>query len=889
MKCLFRVQRTTTTCSRIMSRYCSTEFPSHPSFEEYRDFKNVLLASLPGGENGQTRVTRLDCMKPAVALQHYLQPIPLCRPPYLHTYDDITFHLAKTWEQLSTLSSQKVLLTRGVRDGIYVALEALSQNGQMRNSVLFPSDVYPVYEKIIQKTSTSTIFHQFETLADELNLSTVLSRADSAKESHVNSVILLPYPLTPIGRRFTSSEIDQLVCWLSDDSVPHAPRYLILDCVYSFKLEQDMKHIASLLSLQNVTAIHSLAKGWISPFLEPPEYLAGIMSEKIPVPINRSNFSSGVGFLYCCSDVWRSLAGQTLARFNLFPHHSSLQQAFHILHQQPQLPQILETRLQKQWRKLEASLRKMDPSFTIPHSGYFATMKGHWSDLYMNYDTLTVPTSVFGAHSSANGRSVISCLYNIKEDDFALHCEDIFCQTGQDMTPMYHVTTMSNFIRGYNKYSRRYCKSTIPESTFPNKFFLLHANQLPTGIEKAWKLLKKLDIKGDCLLVLHTVIKTWKDPQSGFVSSDEAEENALYVHPKGQYVRRNWIEISDLSVLSLEPMATLTGISVEEAAARSLRLQTMELASYQDVTPRTVSLMPIAKGCQARCPFCFSKGSVSNDVKQQRMYEDKVEEVLQAAKDRGAERAVITGGGEPFMLPFDRLLKIISQCSSKFSTVCAISNGYSLAQLSDSARSEALKALDVAGLTVLSLSRHAVTEDENEGIMWLRTESWKVAQSWRKALNRGELKSLTRLRWVCVLQKGGVDSLEKLREYVTFVINSGANEICFKELYVSTSVESVYHDHQSNIWSAENQVSLSLVLDFCESNGFMKTDELPWGAPIYEGVFGDSATSLKIAAYTEPSVFWERSHGLCRSWNYMANGEVLASLEDKDSQVMIHS
>ena len=46
---------------------------------------------------------------------------------------------------------------------------------------------------------------------------------------------------------------------------------------------------------------------------------------------------------------------------------------------------------------------------------------------------------------------------------------------------------------------------------------------------------------------------------------------------------------------------------------------------------------------------------------------------------------------------------------------------------------------------------------------------------------------------------------------------------------------------------------------------------------------------LKVAAYTEPSVFWERSNcgGVCRSWNYMASGEVLASLEDRDSQVDI--
>jgi organic radical activating enzyme len=479
-------------------------------------------------------------------------------------------------------------------------------------------------------------------------------------------------------------------------------------------------------------------------------------------------------------------------------------------------------------------------------------------------------------------------LYDIKDDDIAAEGVNAFSHPGSEVTPMYHVTTLSNFIKGYDKYSRNYSKSNIPESTFADRFFLLHAHQLPIGVEKAYKLLMKLNIEGDKLLILHTNIKTPHDPTTGFADHKETEENFLVPHPKGQYVQRNWITISDLSILSTESTSTLTGISVEEAASLSLHLQ-QKLQSYQKVAPRSVSIMPIAKGCQAKCPFCFSKGSVSNDMKQQRMYEDKIEAVLQAAYNRGAERAVITGGGEPFMLPFPRLLKLISQCSSKFSTVCAISNGYYLSQLEDSARLDALKSLDKAGLTVLSLSRHAVTEDENEKVMWLRTESHKVAESWRQAMDRNDLKSLTRLRWVCVLQKGGIDSTEKMHEYVSFVINSGASEICFKELYVSTTVESVYHDNQSNVWSAAHQVPLSLVLEFCEINGFVRIGELPWGAPIYEGVYGNSGRAIKIAAYTEPSVFWERTQGLCRSWNYMANGDVLASLEDKDSQVDIQA
>lgn len=72
-----------------------------------------------------------------------------------------------------------------------------------------------------------------------------------------------------------------------------------------------------------------------------------------------------------------------------------------------------------------------------------------------------------------------------------------------------------------------------------------------------------------------------------------------------------------------------------------------------------------------------------------------------------------------------------------------------------------------------------------------------------------------------------------------------------------------------------------MVLEFCEENGFKKVGELPWGAPLFEGVFNDH--KFTIAAYTEPSLYWELVNGLSRSWNIMSNGECLASLEDKES------
>ena len=102
-------------------------------------------------------------------------------------------------------------------------------------------------------------------------------------------------------------------------------------------------------------------------------------------------------------------------------------------------------------------------------------------------------------------------------------------------------------------------------------------------------------------------------------------------------------------------------------------------------------------------------------------------------------------------------------------------------------------------------------------------------------------------------------------------------------MYVSTSAESVYHNREANEWSWRHQVPLKLLLDFARRQGWREVARLPWGAPIFQADW--DGWPLQVAAYTEPSLFWERAHGIARSWNLMADGRCLASLEDRASEV----
>src|SRR5262249_12305343 len=153
---------------------------------------------------------------------------------------------------------------------------------------------------------------------------------------------------------------------------------------------------------------------------------------------------------------------------------------------------------------------------------------------------------------------------------------------------------------------------------------------------------------------------------------------------------------------------------------------------------------------------------------------------------------------------------LVRACAGEFAKVVLITNGYALARRSEAERAAALARLGAAGLTVLALSRHHHDPAANRRIMQLDTETEKVVHSWHA--ERAALGRLT-LRLVCVLQRGGIEDATTLDAYLAWAAALGVPEVCFKELYVSTSQESVYHSEQGNAWSRENQVPLRLVLE----------------------------------------------------------------------------
>lgn len=430
---------------------------------------------------------------------------------------------------------------------------------------------------------------------------------------------------------------------------------------------------------------------------------------------------------------------------------------------------------------------------------------------------------------------------------------------------LYHVTVLSNFARGYDRYRRIYSKAGIPESTYPDRFFLLDAGSLASGIDKAKRLLEKLGFSGDRLILLSTEV----DP--GEIRRDHATGI-------GVYVPRNEIDVVAVAWLDPTCKKPIEPAQIEDVMAASLQVIGLDLVPWAECRPRTISILPIGQACQASCRFCFSKVSVSDTFRGRIRDFARIGRVLDLAKLHGAERAVITGGGEPMLLKATDLLDTIEMCRSRFEKVVMITNAGCLVGNEDPGTY--LGAMRDAGLSVLAISRHHHERARAEKIMGIDVDLDRLGRL-ASEMDLGEM----RLRLICVLQKEGVASAAEIEDYLAWAAGLGITEVNFKELYVSTGLESAYADLEANAYSASMQVPLRVVFDFVAKHGWAKVGELPWGAPIFAGTIG--GVDMQIAAYTEPSVFWERTHGTVRSWNLMSDGRVLASLEDIESEVCL--
>ena len=271
----------------------------------------------------------------------------------------------------------------------------------------------------------------------------------------------------------------------------------------------------------------------------------------------------------------------------------------------------------------------------------------------------------------------------------------------------------------------------------------------------------------------------------------------------------------------------------------------------------TCSVLPVRMACNLQCPFCFSRSSVSS-LKSDPADWDRinVESYYEFAREQGATRLVITGGGEPLLRPND-VLSLIRRGRPFFDEIACFTNGTRLTP-------ELSRQLQDAGLSYLCYSRHHHDDQRCRELMGSQAPSLSEFLAAASGL---------RIRATCVMTRGWIDTSTRVDEYIDTLSSCGISEFTFKHTYVAYD-QSVFGGSDANAWSRAHQV---------ESDPFLGRGEvvsrLPWGPEVRK-----VGTSL-VCYYFEPTPNWELENRLCRSSNLLSDGTVYGSLEDSRSRL----
>jgi pyruvate-formate lyase-activating enzyme len=267
------------------------------------------------------------------------------------------------------------------------------------------------------------------------------------------------------------------------------------------------------------------------------------------------------------------------------------------------------------------------------------------------------------------------------------------------------------------------------------------------------------------------------------------------------------------------------------------------------------SVLPVRMACNLRCPFCFSKSSVSalrHDRADWRRLD--VEGYYRFARGRGATRLVITGGGEP-LLRQEEVVYLVELGASYFPEIACFTNGTFLTL-------DLSQRLANAGLSYLCYSRHHQDDTVNRDLMGHGAPC--LADF---VLAAGPLP----VRATCVMARRFVDDTASVWRYIDVLRCRGVHQFTFKHTYVAYN-NSVFRGSAEDHWAAAHQIEFDPFDGMGEVVG-----RLPWGPCIRR--IGD----IQVCHYREPTPQWEQHHRLCRSSNLLSDGSVYASLEEQQS------
>lgn len=157
-------------------------------------------------------------------------------------------HLVEDWLRLFDICID-IKKDIGVSHGVRSSLEILASEFKTKKW-LIPKDVYPFYQNLLNEKKIE--YKEYKTLKNE-------ELFDDLVDS---DILLLTYPLKPLGREISDVEIKKIKKWVDSDK----NRRLIIDAVYLDFLDENIKNkILNLYFKDNVYVLFSISKIFVAP------------------------------------------------------------------------------------------------------------------------------------------------------------------------------------------------------------------------------------------------------------------------------------------------------------------------------------------------------------------------------------------------------------------------------------------------------------------------------------------------------------------------------------------------------------------------------------------------------------------------------------------------
>jgi aspartate/methionine/tyrosine aminotransferase len=240
----------------------------------------------------------------------------------------------------------RLLISHGVRRSLGALFQTLAERGQ---SVLIPSDVYPVYFEIAHRAGVR--FGEYRARQGIPGFTMM--------ESH--DAVLVCDPLKPWGGSMSPADCELLRQWAS-----HGSRLVIVDGAYSFRPSE---HVRKLVRESSCALLGSLSKGWLIP--------------------------DHAG--YCLiAEAWKDVVQPAFVA--LAKDEQRLRVSFEALEKHAARPAVARERLLELAGAFGERMRVLGIQTSQVH-GYFATTSLGFDEL-LGKGCMGMPASVFGASGS---------------------------------------------------------------------------------------------------------------------------------------------------------------------------------------------------------------------------------------------------------------------------------------------------------------------------------------------------------------------------------------------------------------------------------------------------------------------------------------------------------